>query len=144
MTRTCRIVLIVCLSIALLAIDTKHYIYAYYRIMNGDTAGNSGFKLASPFYFYEKDESERSYIVYHREFDLPIFFFADRKPNFSDFVSKGLVVAIGDFQGCKVYRSNGSVIKTFVDFNPAHVANAVLSTGDLPAEKLEVICGMLR
>lgn len=139
-----RALLILSVGIVISLIDTKYYVYSYHRVLEGNKFSRFDAKLSSGFYFYEKNEKERSYVVFHRDLDsIALFVFADKKPDFSDFLNKGLVTLIQDFNGCKVYRGTGKIKKTYIDFDKAEIINAVVGADDVSKENLKTLCGML-
>lgn len=126
----------------ILSVDSKHYVYGYYRVMNGSAIPARNASLASGFFFYKKDEIDGKFIVFNKDVDdIPLYIDINRKNVFLALLSDGKIKIRLKRKGCTVYEDKTTPKNIYVEYDGN--VNAILGVDDIAEEDLLILCGML-
>lgn len=124
------------------SVDSKSYVYGYYRIINGSSIPGRDASLASGFFFYKKDESNGKFVVFNKDVnEIPLYVDLNRKNKFLALLSDGKVETRLKRKGCTAYEDKTTPKNIYIEYDAS--INAILGVDEIAEKDLLILCGML-
>lgn len=130
------------LAALIVSVDSKYYVYYFYRALNGNNIPMFDRELASGFFFYKKDK-DSDLIVFHRDLgEIPLYIDVNRPNEYAGFLSRGLVDIRLKNSKCAVYEDKTSPKNIYIEYDAD--ISAILGVDEALEKDLLILCDMLK
>lgn len=130
------------LAALILSVDTKHYIYSYYRIINGDFIEARKSYLSPGFFFYKKNVRSGNFIVFNRDIDhIPLYIDTNQKNIFLPLLNDEKIEIRLKKNDCTVYEDKTTPKNIYLVYESG--IHAILGVDNAAENELLILCGML-